>query len=70
MVIASTSEMNIVLNNAHVSWFTAMPRLVPCVCWRNNVISALYVPARGLNPMECAAMKARADKDAGRHAHG
>jgi hypothetical protein len=63
MVMASTSEMNIMLNNAHVSWFTAMPRLVPCVRW-------LYVPARGLNPMECAAMKARADKDAGRHAHG
>jgi hypothetical protein len=26
------------------------------------MISALYVPARGLNPMESAAMKARADK--------
>jgi len=61
MVIASASEMNVMLTSAHVSRFTAMPRLAPCARSRSGMTSALYVPASGPSPTENAAMKARTD---------
>jgi hypothetical protein len=70
MVIASASEMNVMLTSAHVSRFTAIPRLAPCARSRSGMISALCMPASGLNPMENTAMKASTDKTLARHARG